>query len=457
MTTAWLSARLDRVWRSSDAVLAVLFVTAVGTVMTLRDFGVQDDLLLITTSIKRSFAEVFVSSHQFDGSPSYRPVVDATTKLFVGYFGLAHPYYALYQTLLAGMFAAGTLWLCAIFKLDRLATIAVAALVLASPSVWQAFTWWSNIGSAYIAVAAVGGLAAVQTIVTAKAADANRNRVPVALAFCLALIASAAKENGLAIAVGLAVFLAVAGRHAAAVAIAAAGAVYIIARMFVLPIYVVANPFIGSSGFLLDWYDADELAVKFGAHPYPFYLWNIVAQTSYVLIGEPVEGQINFANLNELGFVVAIASILLRLSILAMLANAWRAIPRPLLAGATMMILANAVISFPYARARTMIVGDIAFAVLGGLAITHLVSAKAAALGLARQFRRLAGAAALLACALAAIAITSGVRQTLRMAANDEATVIQSSQPPYEGVAPDIYAEFRDRILARHRLRDRQP
>jgi hypothetical protein len=435
-----------RLVSAAPVLLAMLYLAALAATNLLSNFSSYDDFALLSSSRARSFVEIFETPHQFASSLSFRPLVDGTTRALFLLAGFDHVWYGLFLAGLAAIFLVALLRLGKSLGLSSLSLALPLAICIAGNSLWLAFTLWSDMGSAYIAIAFVVGTI---TVAGMAGSTATRSGDLLALAAC-GLVAVFSKENGIAATIGLVVFALAQRRVGAAMVLITTALTYACWRAFVLPIG--SADFVSSGGFLLATYSASELEQMFAGHLWILQIYNVAAQLLYALLHEPADGWFDFAAQSSRGLVFVLVTLALRSALWLLIWRRRRAMPRPIVLGMLAAIVANALISFPYPRVRTMIVADIAFAVLAALALDAPGCATAKADGPAiagiREIVRLpqAGAAATaVAVLLAGIYVQNSVRVTIAAAREDRATVIAEPESRYGIVAPDIYHEFRER------------
>ena len=124
----------------------------------------------------------------------------------------------------------------------------------------------------------------------------------------------------------------------------------------------------------------------FGAHPLPFYAYNVVASALAVLLSEPANGVFVFVRNVLTGRPTAAMYLNVISSTLTTLAMAWYVVQRGLewIKGelkyydrlffvAVAMIGANAAISFPYTKDVTMVPATVFFAIAMFVALHAMV------------------------------------------------------------------------------------
>ena len=143
-----------------------------------------------------------------------------------------------------------------------------------------------------------------------------------------------------------------------------------------------------SSGFFLQMFEGDELLERFGQNPLPFYAYNVLASALSVLFSEPRAGVIIAANeyvrdgLTPRSLVAIVSSSITTILILVAAVSSWRDrasrddSDRLYFVFGTVLV-ANAVLSYPYLKDDIVSVAGTFYALAAYAAVRRLMRAGA--------------------------------------------------------------------------------
>ena len=143
-----------------------------------------------------------------------------------------------------------------------------------------------------------------------------------------------------------------------------------------------------SSGFLLRMLEPDELLERFGQNPLPFYAYNVLASVLTVLFSEPRAGIMVAANGYLRGevmpwvLVAIVSSSITTILILVAAVSSWRDPasrdgPDRLYVVFAVVLVANAVLSYPYLKGDIVSVAGALYALAAYAAVRRFMRADA--------------------------------------------------------------------------------
>jgi hypothetical protein len=149
----------------------------------------------------------------------------------------------------------------------------------------------------------------------------------------------------------------------------------------------ISSPGVGGngSGYWADFYSADELATRFGAHPLPFMVYNVVGGALSLLASEPRTGVYSLAVAARTGdthpvLLINLASSLATTTLIAWSGNRRRRIPRAAWTDADRIYVAsllvmgvNAALTLPYMKDEIISDAGLFYAVAGFVAVRELL------------------------------------------------------------------------------------
>jgi hypothetical protein len=160
---------------------------------------------------------------------------------------------------------------------------------------------------------------------------------------------------------------------------------YFVLRFLVLPAGA-PTLFPRDTGFGFSTLGVDELRRDFGSRPLVLYAYNVAASMSSVLFSEPRAGVFQFvARLRDGGlhpwmWTSVLSSLVTTLGLVWFLARSWRDLRggtlgrgQALAGAACAVIVANAVISYPYSRDVTMSPAGLAYALAVGAMVAAMI------------------------------------------------------------------------------------
>ncbi|SFU91492.1 hypothetical protein SAMN05216350_10861 [Polaromonas sp. YR568] len=328
---------------------------------------VIDDLVAFSADGQRSYFQILTESHGWAGTAFYRPVIDLLTKFLLQVSGGDFYWFKLAQM---AFFATALGMLRGTLRRLQFGpaiTLGSLCLVVGSIAVQDAFLWWVNIGMALVLISFLAALNLLIDVENDEKTLARGLSYKTMMSLgCISAVAIFSKEVGLIV---LFMGLVAAYRYKAwtlAGGLFLLFAAFVAARIFFIGSVGSPDGFIASGGLGTRFLESSALREIFDGNKYLYYMHNVVVQTVYIFFKQPINGQF-LIHRGLLGFW----TVAYVLSCLVMIVYTLRA--KPLLRSYFFLILfaailLNGTLSFPYPRQRIMIVGDISFCLLIGMA-----------------------------------------------------------------------------------------
>ncbi len=345
-------------------------------------FEVGDNLNTLLRVDASSMSDIFWSDLFAKGFMRPLTVVSSNALYEIGRLAGAH-YFLVYRTFHAGMIALVVTGLVTVLRVSTFQTFALAMLSVAAAI--GAIPFHQAVHETELNVKLIMTTACIMAAVLATS---PRHWWSGTAAVVLATYAMFTNELGLLVWVALvAAYLAgFRGVPLRAVAVVTA----ILCAYFYLRFVRLSVGAPGlverSSGFGFSIRSPQELGRMFGAHPLPFYAYNVVASALAVLLSEPSNGVFVFVRNLLAGRATAAMCVNVMSSTLTTLVIVWYVVRSSgawvkrqltyhdrLFFVAVAMIGANAAISFPYTKDVTMVPATVFFAIAMFVALHALV------------------------------------------------------------------------------------
>ena len=359
-------------WRRLAYLSCAALSISIGYSLFHVPFEVGDNLNTLLRVDGSSISDIFWSDLFARGFMRPLTVVSSKALFETGRLFGAH-YFVVYRTFHVGMIALLLTGVVTVLRVSTFSTFALAMLSVAAAI--GAIPFHQAVHETELNVKLIMATACIMAVVLATS---PRHWWIDPAAVALATYAMFTNELGLLVWVGLVAGSIAGFRGVSLRAVAVVTAILCVYFYLRFVRLSVGAPGLveRSSGYGFSIRSPQELGTMFGAHPLPFYAYNVAASALAVLLSEPSNGVFVFVRNLLTGKATAAMYVNVMSSTLTTLVIVWYVVRSSrtwvksqltyhdrLLFVAVAMIAANAVISFPYTKDVTMVPAVVFFAI----------------------------------------------------------------------------------------------